>query len=287
MELVSVTTADYARLHGVYSPTQNPVRCSVSKGSVDAAVLIHGIGGNFYSSRLLNHFAVTLQGLGISTVTINTRGHDLVNTLSWAGKSRSGGAAFENVDECRLDLAAWHDLMVAKGHNRLLFLGHSLGAIKSLYCAAHAPPEKLRSIIALSPSRLSYRRMLETSTDGKFAATFSLCQKLVSEGRGRDPISVEYPVKTWMSPECYVDKYGPLEKYNWLNFIDRVQVPSLLLFGEKELNQHPAFIGLQEEFSQTQQRPGPIQIETIEDADHFYSSKFDLVDDCITRWLIQ
>jgi pimeloyl-ACP methyl ester carboxylesterase len=287
MELVTVTTADYVRLQGVYSASNHPLRSSVSKGSIDGAVLVHGIGGNFYSSRLLNHFAKTLQELGLGTLIINTRGHDMVNTLSWAGKSRSGGAAFENVDDCRLDLAAWHDLMIERGHSHLLFLGHSLGAIKSLYIAAHAPPKNLRAVVALSPSRLSYRRMMETSTDGKFAATFSLCQKLVSEGRGDDPISVEFPVKTWMTPACYLDKYGPNEKYNWLRFIGRVQVPSLLLFGEKELNQHPAFIGLREDFAQAQQQLGPLRIEIIEDADHFYSSKFDLVDDCMTRWLLK
>lgn len=285
MELVTVTTSDYVRLHGAYSVSRAPLRSSVAKGSIDGAVLIHGIGGNFYSSRLLNHFALTLRELGISTVTINTRGHDMVNTLSWTGRTRSGGAAFESVDECRFDLVAWHDFLIQRGHGNVLFLGHSLGAIKSLYSAAYAVPRRLRALIALSPSRLSYRRMLETSTDGLFAETFAHCQQRVAEGRGNDPIPVRYPVTTWMTPTCYVDKYGADEKYNWLNFIDRVEVPSLLVFGEQELQSHPAFIGLSQEFEPLQKKSRSIQIDTISGADHFYSSKFQLVDDCITRWL--
>lgn len=287
MELVTVTTSDYVRLHGAYSVSSTRQRSSIAKGNVDSVVLVHGIGGNFYSSRLLNHFALTLRDLGLSTVLINTRGHDMVNTLSWNGRSRSGGAAFENVDECRFDLAAWHDFLVERGHGNVLFLGHSLGAIKSLYSAAHEPPNRLRAVIALSPSRLSYRRMLETSTDGLFSQTIAHCQRLVAEGRGSEPIPVRYPVVTWMTPECYVDKYGADEKYNWLNFVDKVEIPALLLFGEKELANHPAFIGLQADLEPVKQNSRSIHIETIAEADHFYSSKFEQVDVCISRWLTQ
>jgi pimeloyl-ACP methyl ester carboxylesterase len=288
MELVTVTTSDYVRLHGAYTVSQvrlRPAASTSSHGSVDAAVLVHGIGGNFYSSRLLNHVAATLQELGISTVLINTRGHEMVNTLSWNGRARSGGSALENVDECRFDLNAWHDFLIDRGHTNVLFLGHSLGAIKSIYCGAYAPPARLRAIIALSPSRLSYQQMLKTSRDGLFAATFAECQQRIAEGRGAEPIPVKYPVATWMTPDCYVDKYGPDEKFNWLNFIHRVTIPSLLVFGEQELAQHPAFIGLEAELESAMRNSPHLQVETIPHADHFYSSKFAMVDDRIFVWL--
>jgi alpha-beta hydrolase superfamily lysophospholipase len=112
VELVTVTTSDYVRLHGVYWTSHAPLGSSVAKGGVDSAVIVHGIGGNFYSSRLLNHFAQALRALGISTVTINTRGHDMVNTVSWSGRARTVGSAFEKVDDCRTDLVAWHAFLL-------------------------------------------------------------------------------------------------------------------------------------------------------------------------------
>lgn len=287
MELVTVTTSDYVRLHGVYSATAAAVRTSVSKGSVDAAVIVHGIGGNFYSSRLLNHVAETLKLLGISFVSINTRGHDMVNMVSWGGQAKTVGSAFENVADCRLDLMAWHNFLLERGHHSVVFVGHSLGAIKALYSAAKEPPPKLGSVIALSPSRLSYSRMLITSSDGLFRDTFERCQRLVDSGHGHEPVSVEFPVSAWMTPNCYLDKYGPEEKYNWLRFIDQVQVPSLLLFGEKELASHPAFIGLDREWEPFQSKFKSIEFIKVRDADHFYSSKYDEVDDLLLRWLQQ
>jgi pimeloyl-ACP methyl ester carboxylesterase len=285
MELVTVTTSDYVRLHGVYSASSATTRTSVFKGSVDAAVIVHGIGGNFYSSRILNHVAETLKLLGISVVSINTRGHDMVNMVSWGGQARTVGSAFENVDDCRWDLLAWHNFLLERGHANIVFVGHSLGAIKALYSAAKEPPPKLRAVIALSPSRLSYRRMLITSSDGLFRDTYQRCELLVESGHGQEPVSVEFPVSAWMTPNCYLDKYGPAERYNWLTFIEQVPVPSLLLFGEKELTSHPAFIGLDREWEPFRAKLNSIEFITVKDADHFYSSKYDEVDDLILRWL--
>ena len=85
---------------------------SPQRGSVDAAVLLHGLAGNFYSSRLLFHFAETLRQLGINVVVVNTRGHDMINTSTWGGRARSVGAALENIDDCRLDVNAWVDFLI-------------------------------------------------------------------------------------------------------------------------------------------------------------------------------
>ncbi len=286
MQLVSVTTSDLVRLHGMYLPSKLPHRVSPSKGFVDAAVLVHGIGGNFYSSRLLLKLAEMLNGIGVSVVLINTRGYEMVNTLSWGGQARTVGAAFEKVSDCQYDLTAWHDFLIDRGHGNVLFLGHSLGAIKSLFAAAEQAPQKLKSIVAVSPSRLSYRRMLETSTDGLFRQTFERCKALVNDGRGNDPVQVEFPVRTWMTPNCYLDKYGPDEKYNWLNFIERVQQPSLLVFGQRELDSHPGFIGVENDLESSRKKWMTVDVQIIPEADHFYSGNMDLLEDAILRWLL-
>jgi pimeloyl-ACP methyl ester carboxylesterase len=284
-ELVSTTTSDYVRLHGFYQRSQSRLMTSAETGSVDAAVLLHGLGGNFYSSRLLLHFSRNLLKLGVSVVNVNTRGHDMINISTWGGRARSVGAALENVGDASLDINAWVEFLIERGHSNVLLFGHSLGAIKSLYMQAHDPHGKVRSIVGLSATRLSYAKLIDSPRGDLFRDTVEHCKTLIEQQRGEDPIHVPFPFPTWMTPRCYVDKYGPAETYNWMKFIDKVDVPTLLLFGQKELDDDPAFEGLREELAPLLSGWNPLTIEEIEAADHFYTSQFDVVDDVISRWL--
>ena len=127
--------------------------------------------------------------------------------------------------------------------------------------------------------------MIDLPSGELFRQTIQRCEGLIAEDRGLDPIQVPFPVPTWMTPQCYLDKYGPAEKFNWMRFIDSVSIPTLLLFGEKELRDDPVFVGVAEELELLKRGWNPLTIETIPDADHFYTSKFAEVDEALTRWL--
>ena len=47
------------------------------------------------------------------------------------------GAAYETVDDCRFDLLAWVAWLRQHVGPRVALAGHSLGAVKCLYAAAH------------------------------------------------------------------------------------------------------------------------------------------------------
>ncbi len=284
-ELVQTTTSDHVVLHGFYRRSEARLATSPEAGSVDGAVLLHGLGGNFYSSRMLLHFAHTLSGLGISVVVANTRGHDMINTSTWSGRAKSVGAAFENVGDATMDVSAWAEFMVHRGHRDVLILGHSLGAIKALYAQAHGPHPKVRSMIALSATRLSYAKLMETPRGQLFRETIQRCGRLIEQQQGDNPIQVAFPFPTWMTPQGYINKYGPTETFNWMHFIDRVDVPTLMLFGQKELDDNPAFEGLRTELDGLRAGWNPLTIEEIADADHFYTSRFEAVDAHLVRWL--
>jgi alpha-beta hydrolase superfamily lysophospholipase len=283
-ELVFTTTPDHVRLHGIFGRAYGSRRTVSSTGDCDIAILMHGLGGNFYSSRLLFHFANTLQRLGLDTLIVNSRGHDMVNTLSWSGRARSGGAAMERVCDCTHDINGWVQFAVDRGHQQVLLFGHSLGAIKSLYSLAHRPRSEVRSVVGLSATRLSYSRMNESAGSELFGETMRRCEQLVAEGRSDDLIQVPFPFPTWMTPAGYLEKYGPEEAYNWLRFADRIEVPTLLLFGSRELDENPAFEGLREDLAQLS-GISSLTIEEIEGADHFYTACFPRVDQRLTEWL--
>ena len=284
-ELVSTTTSDFVRLHGFYRCSESRLMTSAETGSVDAAVLLHGLGGNFYSSRLLLHFSENLLNLGISPVIVNMRGHDMINISTWGGRARSAGAALENVGDASLDIDAWVEFLIQRGHGNILLLGHSLGAIKSLYMQANNPHEQVRSIIGLSATRLSYQKLIDSPRGDVFLEMIERCKTLVEQQRGEEPIHFSFPFPTWMTPQCYIEKYGPAEKYNWIKFIGKVEVPTLLLFGQKELDDNPAFEGIREELAALRNGWNPLTIEEVEAADHFYTSQLEVVDDIINRWL--
>ena len=284
-ELVTTTTEDHVRLHGLYRRSNERLVTTPDKGSPDAAVLVHGLGGNFYSSRLLLHIAQTLCDIGVSVVVVNTRGHDMINTMAWAGKSKSAGAALEDVGDSKFDVPAWVEFLISKGHSNVLVLGHSLGAIKSLYSQAFNPHPKVRSIICLSATRLSYSQLINAPQGENFRQTFTRCQRLVEDNQGNTPVHVTFPYPTWMTPQCYVDKYGPAESFNWLSFVERVEVPTLLLFGQKELDKDLAFVEIRSQLDELKQAWNSLTIEEVAEADHFYTAKFAEVDEQLVRWL--
>ena len=99
-------------------------------------------------------------------------------------------------------------------------------------------------------------------------------------------LRIEFPFKTMMAAGAYVDKYGATNEYDWLGFIDRVDVPTLLLFGEIELNENPAFEGLEVKFDQLSRDNASLTIDVIPGADHFYSARYREACEQIRQWLM-
>ena len=75
VELHRITTRDGCRLDGIWQAATRPTRIGL-----DACLLVHGTGGNFYNSTLLEFFADRLRALGVGVLRINTRGHDGIST---------------------------------------------------------------------------------------------------------------------------------------------------------------------------------------------------------------
>ena len=71
-ELVSVTTGDQVRLDGFYHQSSQE-----RQTAFDAAVISHGLGSNFYSSRLLKYLAAELgQPLQVDGLTLMGESED-------------------------------------------------------------------------------------------------------------------------------------------------------------------------------------------------------------------
>ena len=282
VDLVRVTTADCLRLDGAL---QTPSGSARGELPLDAALLVHGTGGSFYSSTMFEAIATGLLELGLAVLAINTRGHDLVSTAVGIDGPRRQGAAYEDVGRCQEDLSAWLDLLVARGYNRVVLLGHSLGAVKSAYSQAHQPHAAVARLMLLSPPRLSHAHFLASSRSAEFTATLAKAEALVAAGRGEELLDVRFPLPYLVTAEGYLDKYGPGERYSILPLIERLRGLVLLTFGSQEVQTNVAFAGLPEAVDALRARQPGLQVVTIAGADHFYSGCRGELVVSLERWL--
>lgn len=276
VELVRTTTPDGLRLDGALHAATD-----AGAAPYDLALCLHGVQGNFYSSPLFDALVTPLAGQGIDVLRVNTRGHDNVT----AKGRRWQGAAFEVVDECRFDLLGWLDWARDRGYQRVLLLGHSLGAVKALYAVAHEAPSAVTGIIAMSPPRLSYEHFCAGEARDPFLQSMTEAQRLVDERQPDAMLLAKFPFPLRISAGSYVEKYGPGGRYDFLEFLSKVPCPVLLTLGSVELETMSAFRGLREAIADAIPPSSPVQITTIEGADHFYAGQHAALGLALMQWI--
>jgi len=280
VDLVQVITRDGVRLDGAFRAAAAP-----SSIAVDAFCLVHGTGGNFYSSSLFDAFTDRLLSLGCGVLRINTRGHDGISTAVTAKGGRRLGAAYEVVDDCRHDLAAWIDWLKQRGCPRIGLIGHSLGAVKCLYALAQEPQLAATCVIALSPPRLSYSWFCSSPEGREFLETYQQAERRVQNDQPASLMEVKLPLPFAITAAGYLEKYGPDERYNYLRFAASVACPTLIALGGIETESNMAFRGTPEALAETAARHGRLHVELIPNADHFYTAARDELLTRTEAWL--
>lgn len=281
-ELVKTTTSDELRLDGALHAAE----ATESSASVDSVLCLSGVASNFYGSTLMEDVLLTLQELGVTVLWANTRGHDGLFTAATGQGMKRFGAAMEVVDHCRLDVSAWCDFLVRRDHKRIGLLGHSLGAIKSLYSQAFQPHDAVSRVIAASPPRLSYACFRNGERSTVFTGTIRDAERRVEEGNPNTLMEVPFPFPLIISAAGYLDKYGPQERYNIQTFASRVKVPVHFIYGEVELSDGGvAFAGVPEALAALPDEGQQFSFTTVPGADHMYTGRRDALADEIYKSL--
>ena len=194
------------------------------------------------------------------------------------------GAAYEAVDDCRHDLAAWVDWLKPRA-SRIGLVGHSLGAVKGIYALAAPPPPAVAALIAISPPRLSYSWFCESPQASEFLAEYRRAESLMQQGQPAALLEVKLPLPFAITAAGYVEKYGPDERYNYLKFIASVPCPTLLTLGTIEAANNMAFNGAFEALHERAGKLPRVSATLIEGADHFYTGvRADLIGR-IEKWI--
>lgn len=228
VDLMSTTASDGMRLDGAFfAPTPGMAR----RGPVEALLLIHGSGGNFYAPYT-TAMAEDLRAQGYACLALNSTAHDTV----WHNSSdgRFYGVAYEILDRCRLDLRAGIDYLCGLGYRHIGISGVSMGAVRVAYYAATEPDDRVAAVIPISPVRLSYSYFLASQDAEEFRRNVQRANQLVAEGKGQELMAVKFPISQLFSAAAYLDKHGPAERYNLVTLAPRVKVPLFVVAGSLE-----------------------------------------------------
>lgn len=266
-ELLHTQTSDTVRLHGLLS------RSNVDPNPIcDVLIFIHGVGSNFYQAAIAPKVAPVFNRCGISLLSVNTRGHDFVFSVGSGESQRWYGSANELVSECVFDIDAWIAKCLDLGFQRIGLFGHSLGAIKTIYSQAFHPNPNVKFVVAASPSGLSYSSFSVSARADDYLRCLSWAKSEVEAGNGSVISEVTFPFKLLMSAQTFLDKYGEEEKYNVLKFIDQVNVPLLLTFGEGEVkSNNPAFENLDKRAQPIIDSQSNLAMQLFPETNHYYS----------------
>ena len=283
VEMVSTETRDGLQLDGVLSEPGEEI---VQSLALDGLLFLHGVGGNFYGGRLFPPLMQRMQQLGLAVLRVNTRGHGSVNIVAGRRGAIRQGAAYEVVDDARHDIDAWLNFLGERGLRRIGLLGHSLGAVKAVFTQAHEPHRYVSALLAISPPRLSYQAFLSGNDRELFLPSLNAAQELVAAGESETLFNANYPLPLLISAGSFLDKYGPGERYDILQFLPQLQVPTLFVYGSREVESpRSAFQGLPQLLKQHQPSLLDMEVAVVPNADHFYTGVQSLLADQITQWL--
>lgn len=268
-ELVTIETDTNQPLDGAwYEPDDGT--------TAGAILLFHGNTMNFYvgAPRFL---PPALTSLGFACLAFNRRGHDI---LSNRNSRAVEGAAFQTTAEGLADnefAAKW--VAAEHGHEAPVLIGHSNGGFLAVQHAANHP--ETPAVVLLSghaggdhASAIAH----ETGLLGgiRTEEIRAEAEAMVADGRGDELIMVP---GWWyvLTANSFLDRLTTMP--DTVETAPRIECPTLYVRGDLERREaYPA-----EAFAAAS--AGPCDVEIVEDCDHYYNGREDVITDLVAGWL--
>ncbi len=245
-----------------------------------AVIWMHGWGVNFYSPTYVA-ISRALAKRGYTTITGNTRMHDLGNVEAWRGEKRIRGGGYWGVasEEMR-DLAAWIEFAEGLGFKKVVLVGHSAGATAVRSYQAQTQDTRVVGVVLASGTVRADTRVPDPEL-------LAQATRMIADGRPEDLVQGPF-----VSAATFVDIVNtPPEFKDFFGIqtpnpgVTRIHCPLLAFFGTN------GDVGNEEELellksSIKRQRSGPSRVNTvmIQGADHMYAGQEDHVADIIASW---
>jgi len=264
-------TEDNERLHGLLFTPQN-------QPSDLALVLVHGVAMNFYLPPLVT-FGQELAERGFHSFVINTRGHDWI---SRAGNlTQFGGSAYEVLEDCLPDLDGALAYLNEQGYRRFVFIGHSLGAIKSIIYQGTRRRADVVGIVSCSAPRQFYSE--RAARQPGFREVIDKAEALIAEGKADELLSIGVGASPGIfTARTHVNKYGRDDNNDCRPYAKHLGCALLALVGSAEPK---FFYDYAQEIVAGAGPKGTCKL--IDGANHFYNRHTREFVDVIHEWLGQ
>lgn len=121
---------------------------------------VHGKEGHFIQNHFIGVMGEEYPKAGFALLTFNNRGHDYMADM--LKRSASGfewvkkGTAFDKIEEFGKDLNGVIEYLAARGYEKFILQGHSIGPHKICYYLANKPKYGIQKAILLSPSDVNF-----------------------------------------------------------------------------------------------------------------------------------
>jgi pimeloyl-ACP methyl ester carboxylesterase len=270
-QILTFKTADNERLHGaLLTPNKKP--------SDLALIFVHGVAMNFYLPPLFN-FGQELSQRGHHCFVINTRGHDWI---SRAGNlTQFGGSAYENLDDCVADFDGAIGFLKRHGYRRFVFIGHSLGAIKSIIYQGTQQRGDVVGIVSCSAPKQFYSERVARQPE--FRELIEKAESMVGAGDGEELMSVNVGATPGIfTARTHLDKYGKDDRNDCRPHAKNIGCPLLAVAGGAE---PPFFHEYAQEIAAA--AGGRSKYQCVDGANHFYNRHTPQMIEIIYQWLGQ
>jgi pimeloyl-ACP methyl ester carboxylesterase len=263
-KLVYASTDDGLLLEGVLMrPSSQPRSPSF--------VWIHGNAARFYDYAYVA-ICRALADAGYACLSGNTRGHDIAAFVwrgaddaprAWRGPQDfpiGGGAGWEDLEDAPRDVAAW----VRTLEGVVVVVGHSSGAQRVVAYFSQQPDNRVCGLALASPDFQGF------TPPGELA----LAEQMVAEGRGMEVVPAQPFAPFYrQSAAAIISRARAVKNLDFRS----VACPVLAFVGERE----PGADALAET---VRQKFTTVEVVTIPDADHVYSSCTRQVANVLIDW---
>ncbi|MCC6933710.1 MAG: alpha/beta fold hydrolase [Deltaproteobacteria bacterium] len=202
-------------------------------------IFIHGMGGSFYSSKLVAVLVAGLKNSGYDLMSINTRGHGTVSRLKTSKGARVlGGTAHEVFKDCIFDIKGAIKQAKEFGYKEFVLAGHSTGCQKITYFQHQVRAANVKAVILLAPAD-DYNIDLAEKGRLRMEKAVRIAKAMVKAGYGN------MPVPSWISnfsARRYLSiadkKSLEASVFNYtssLKIFSTLKLPVLAVFGTDEV----------------------------------------------------
>ncbi|TAK98410.1 MAG: alpha/beta fold hydrolase [Rhodospirillaceae bacterium] len=235
---IDTTARDGTPLSGVlYTPaTEQP-----PSAARPAFMVVHGWTGDVLRST--SHWlAIRLARRGYSVLAVRTRSSGFRGTVS------------TRLEDIPQDLAAWSEVMAARGYKRLIGVGHSTGGLWLSTYLARSHDQRFRGVVYLGPTRDLPAYARRAMGDEAYERTIVEAREAVKNGEGATHlIDVPFPVAAYdedprqpmyLSPptqgytyyyaKAFLSYWGPNSIAVHTNLIADVKLPILAIGGSRD-----------------------------------------------------